>query len=304
MTLSDPNKLHDSAPAGEQRRIDSFLATARRVTPGDTHLLHELAVGVFWPHRDRDIDMLLRVGRGYVALDEIGRAMGSTMYFPTDGDLSFLGMMVVAPRLQAQGTGRWLMRMVLEEVGDHDLRLTATKQGFPLYQSEGFAAVGQIRQHQGIAKPIHDPARVDGITVRNMTDEDLPDIGALDAHAYGAARSAIMNALAEKSTGVVAERGGKVVGFAMIRNFGRGRVIGPIVCEDEGIAMQMTAPLIQAHKGQFLRIDTPGETPLFDAFLAAAGLGIHDTCTEMVRGRQRRSSEGPITFGMASHSLG
>lgn len=306
MALTDQNKERKSTlpPGQEQRQIDSFLATARQVTPADTPLLHELAVGVFWPHRDRDLDMLLRVGRGYVAIDEIGRAMGSTMYFRTESDLSFLGMMAVAPRLQAQGTGRWLMRLVLAEIGDHDLRLTATKQGFPLYQSEGFLPVGSIRQHQGIARPIRDPDGVAGMSLRPMEAADMPTVRALDAHAYGAARGKTFDALAEKSKGLVAERAGEIRGFAMIRNFGRGKVIGPVVCEDESTAMQLVAPLIQAHQGQFLRVDTPGETPHFDAFLAAAGLGIHDTCTEMVRGRQRRAAEGAVTFGMASHSLG
>ncbi|MGB0659836.1 MAG: GNAT family N-acetyltransferase [Mangrovicoccus sp.] len=288
----------------EQRMIDSFLATARPLSLADRGLLHELAVGVFWPHRGRDLDLLLRLGRGYIATDEIGRAMGSTMAFESGEDFAFLGMMVVAPRLQAQGTGRWLLRLVLRDCGARDFRLTATKSGFPLYESEGFVPQALIRQHQGVARSIHLPDPVSGLELRPLTAEDHPEILALDAHAYGASRPQMLEALYEKSEGMVALSGGKICGFALMRNFGRGRVIGPIVAERDRIAMQMIAPLIQAHEGQFLRVDCPTESPVFEAFLAAAGLGVYDTVTEMSRGTHRRASQGPVTFGMASHSIG
>lgn len=295
-----------AAPNGAvQRRFDSFLATARPVTPEDAPLLHELAVGVLWPHRERDMDMLLRVGQGYISVDEIGRAMGSTMYFRTDGDLTFLGMMTVMPRLQARGTGRWLLRMALEDVAGCDLRLTATRQAYILYESHGFVPCGRIAQHQGIAQPVALPDAAPGVTLRPIEAGDFDAILALDAHAYGARRSRILTAVHERSGGVVATRGGQIRGFAMIRNFGRGRVIGPVVAETQEAAIAMVAPLVRAHEGQFLRLDTPAENEVLRTFITAAGLGLHDnTVTEMVRGTNRRARSGPVMLAMASHSLG
>lgn len=290
--------------AAEERRIDSYLARARQLTADDRGLLHELVVGVFWPHRDRDLEFLLKVGQGYIATDEIGRAMASTMYFATETDLCFLGMMTVTPRFQAMGAGRWLLNLVKKDTEGCDLRLTATKQGYPLYVSEGFVPVGPIRQHQGTARPIHLPEDAPGVELRPLQAEDRGAVLALDTHAYGGARPVVLDALMEKSEGKMAYRDGAPVGFAMLRNFGRGRVIGPVVAEDERTAMQMIAPMIQAHEGRFLRMDVPGDTPRLEAFLAAAGLGVYDTVTEMVNGRQRRAAAGPVTFGLASQSLG
>jgi hypothetical protein len=68
--------------------------------------------------------------------------------------------------------------------------------------------------------------------------------------------------------------------------------------------MMLAAPLIQRSEGEIVRLDLPGESELFSAFLSAAGMGVHDTVTEMYLGRQRRPLTGPRMFGLAAHSLG
>ncbi|WP_172327479.1 GNAT family N-acetyltransferase [Mangrovicoccus sp. HB161399] len=292
------------APGPDQMMIDSFLATAHRVAPEHRPLLHELAVGVFWPHRGRDLDLMIRLGEGYVATDAIGRAMGSVMHFPAEDEFSFLGMMVVAPRLRSYGTGRWLMRMVMAEAAGCDLRLTATKAGYRLYESEGFEPRGLVRQHQGRARAIHAPDPVPGVEIRKLAPGDAPAIRALDAHAYGASRTAALDVFLGISEGIAAVKDGEVIGYALMRDFGRGKVIGPVVATEDRIAMQMAAPFILANEGKFLRIDTLSDSAVFGAFLAAAGLGVYDTLSEMVLGAQRRAMSGPQIFGMASHSFG
>ena len=109
------------APTDDSFRVDKFVATAHRISLADRALLHELTVGVFWPHRWRDLDVFISLGEGYLAVDEIGRAMGSAMCFRAEPDFAMLGMMVTAPRLQTMGTGRWLLRRVMNlttEPGD------------------------------------------------------------------------------------------------------------------------------------------------------------------------------------------
>ena len=63
-------------------RLESYTATIEPVDGSKREMLHQLAMTVFWPHRGRDIDLFLRLGQGYVACDEIGRPLGSAMYFP------------------------------------------------------------------------------------------------------------------------------------------------------------------------------------------------------------------------------
>lgn len=298
--------IRSEAPvvATDWLQVDMFKA---RIEPIDLSMvdpLHSLTISVFWPHRAPDIALMVGLGAGYIALDEIGRPLSSVMGFPSGEDFAMLGMMVTTPRLQAQGTGGRLLRRVMCEQAGRDLRLSATRQGYHLYESAGFAPVGLVYQHQGIARAIRAPETVRGLAVRPMQPGDLGQMRALDTHAYGAARTAILDAVLDASDVIVAERGGAVEGFAMIRNFGKGKVIGPIVAEQDAVAMQLAATFIRAHEGQFLRLDSIVESDRFETFLAAAGLGVYDTVTDMRVGRLRRALSGHMTYALATQSMG
>lgn len=300
----DNDALPTDKSAGDSFRVDKFVATAHRISLADRALLHELTVGVFWPHRWRDLDVFISLGEGYLAVDEIGRAMGSAMCFRAEPDFAMLGMMVTAPRLQTMGTGRWLLRRVMNECRKMDLRLSATRQGYRLYKEAGFVPLATIWQHQGTTRRVQLPDAVPGVTVRGMEPDDAAGILALDTQAYGAARDRAMREMLRLSDGMVVERDGALCGFALRRRFGRGWVVGPVVAETEDIAMMLAAPLIKRSEGEFVRLDTPVESEKFSAFLSAVGMGLYDTVTEMYLGRQRRPLDGARMFGLTSHSLG
>ncbi|WP_339760937.1 GNAT family N-acetyltransferase [uncultured Hoeflea sp.] len=284
--------------------LDNFEATVREIRPDDRQLLYQLTVSVFWPHRDHDLDLLISLGRGYIAIDAIGRPMGSAMYFPAGDDFSMFGMMVTAPRLQTQGAGRHLLNQIMTDCAGRDLRLSATRAGYLLYKSVGFVPVNRISQHQGIAHDIYLPSPVAGVETRALVTADIPAVLALDGPAFGADRSEILGVLLGLSEARVALRDGEIVGYALMRHFGRGKVIGPVIAEGDRMAMQLVAPFIQANTGSFLRLDVPLRSEVFESFLSASGMGVYDTVTEMRIGPLRRASSGAQLFGLAAHSLG
>lgn len=285
-------------------RIDNFEAQVVPIDPGSRDVLHELTVSVFWPHRQSDIDLLIRLGRGYVALDEIGRPLGSAMHFPMGDDFAMLGMMVTPPRLQAQGAGRALLGQILQDCSGRDLRLNATRAGYRLYRSVGFVDVGTVWQHQGIVGAVPQVDAVSGVDLAVMTAADHAAIAQMDAQAFGARRSAVLDALIGISTGLIATRAGVPCGFALMRRFGKGHVIGPLVADSEALAMLIAATLMRQAQGSFVRLDAPRDSQRLRAFLTRAGMVEYDTVTEMHRGRQRRATEGLVTYGLAAHSLG
>ncbi|MFT6459300.1 N-acetyltransferase [Pseudophaeobacter arcticus] len=285
-------------------KVDVFQAATHEISLKDLPLLQELTVGVFWPHRDRDLEMLVKLGQGYLVLDEIGRPLSSAMKFEMGPDLAMLGMMITAPRLQTLGTGRWLLQQIMQDCGSRDMRLSATRAGYRLYKNAGFEPVATIRQQQGIARQVLPPAPLPHTDVRAIDDADWVALLELDLGAYGGDRKNILQALQAKSDCVVAERAGQIVGYAMIRNFGRGQVIGPVVADSDRLAIQLIAPLIEKRSGAFLRMDTPAEEGELTNFLSAAGLGLYDTVTEMCLGKQRRATSGAVVYGLAAHSLG
>ncbi|TMV90809.1 GNAT family N-acetyltransferase [Thioclava sp. BHET1] len=290
--------------AQDWMQVDSYKA---RIEPIDTSMiakLQTLTVGVFWPHREADLAVLLEVGAGYLALDEIDRALASTMQFPCGDDFSMLGMMVTTPRLQAMGTGARLLRRTMADCNRRDMRLSATKSGYRLYETAGFVPDGLIYQHQGKARPIHAPRPVPGVSLRPMEPRDTAAVAELDRLAHGVDRSTILGVFLARSEAIVAERDGAVIGYALCRPFGKGRVIGPCICEDEAVAIQMVAHFVMSYEGSFLRFDLHQENERIAAFLSASGLGMFDTVTEMHLGASRRARSGVMSYGMAMQSLG
>lgn len=292
------------APSDERLQIDAFAARVAPMTLADRAQVHELTVSVQWPHRPDDLDLLIGLGRGYVARDQIGRPLGSAMHFPMGPDFATLGMMITPPRLQSQGGGRWLLNRVLRDCAGRDLRLNATRSGFRLYQSAGFIPVGLVYQHQGVVESVPGADTVPGVEVAPMGGDDRAAIGALDAAGFGADRSALLDALMPLSAGVVARAAGRPCGFAMMRAFGRGQVIGPVVAETEAVARLMVAGLLRGHAGGFVRMDVPEGHRALTGFLEAAGMRQFDSVTEMRIGPQRRARSGAQTFGLAGHSVG
>jgi len=285
-------------------RIDAFEARVVPISADSRALLHELTVSVHWPHREADIDLLIRLGRGHVALDQIGRPLGSAMHFPMGADFAMLGMMVTPPRLQAQGAGRALLRRIMADCAGRDLRLNATRSGYRLYQSAGFVDVGTVWQHQGTVAAAAAVDPVPGVELAVIAPGDRAAVEALDASAFGARRVTVLEALLGVSTGLIATRAGAPCGFALMRRFGKGHVIGPLVADSEALAMLIAATLMRQAQGSFVRLDTPCTGPALRGFLTASGMAEFDTVTEMRLGPQRRATEGPMIFGLAAHSLG
>jgi GNAT superfamily N-acetyltransferase len=289
--------------ASEAYVLESYETTARPLTPEDIAALHELTVSVGWPHRPRDLAFLIEVGDGFVACDEIGRAVGSAMYFPMGADFATIGMMMTTPRLQFQGAGRWLLHKVLERCAGRDLRLDATRQSYRLHESAGFRPVRTIHQHQGIARGVSLPPVPPGASLREASPEDLDAIAALDLAAFGADRRSILGIIMQGCEGVILERDGAPIGFALCREFGRGHVIGPVVAPDEASAISVIAPLVARRIGQFVRLDTGQESTVLNAYLAGAGLRHCNTVTAMIFGRDRTGRD-PSVFALMSHTLG
>ncbi len=284
-----------------RRRVD-YDIEIRTMTEADLAQAHQLSIGVGWPHRAEDWRLVLSVGHGFIACDVIGRALGSGLWWPFGAHFATVGMVITAPRLQAQGAGRRLMDTIFAESGERSLRLNSTRAGYRLYRSLGFEPTGRVFQHQGPAiAPAGDDAPA---PVRAIVPGDLGAIARLDQMAYGADRTRVMAALLALSTGTIIERDGAPVGFSLCRRFGRGHVVGPIVAEDDAMAIALTRPHVLAHEGTFLRVDTAQEQGRFGAFLEACGMTIFDTVTTMTRGRHHGARGAARTYGLANQALG
>lgn len=254
---------------------------------------------VQWPHRPEDWRMALDLGAGTVAIDAAGRVVGTILLTPYADDCATISLVIVNETLRGHGLGRRLMLAAMAQAGSRPLRLTATADGLPLYRKLGFVACGEIRQHQGAVQAVASPGNVE-----DATASDILEIKALDRAAFGADRGALIDLFVASGRFAVIRRNGQVDGFAAIRPFGRGEVIGPVVATDPIDAKALIAFFAAPRSGAFLRIDTPSESGLSDWFadigLAPVGGGI----VMHVPPRISAANAGATLFALASQAFG
>ncbi|SEE42726.1 Acetyltransferase (GNAT) domain-containing protein [Rhizobiales bacterium GAS191] len=275
----------------------------RAMEEADLGAAHSLSVAVGWPHRHGDWRAVFEIGHGYCAHDAIGRLVGTAMWWPIGAAFATIGMVIVAPSLRGQGLGRQMMSAVQEAAQGRTLQLNATLAGMKLYKSQGFRAIGAVRQYQGVARPAKWHSSAD-ILVRPSTAEDWASIAELDRAAHGVDRRNVLRALTGDAAGAIGERDARVTGFAFCRPFGRGYVIGPIVAFDEETAIALAAPFVMAHAGYFVRADIPEGMTGLSCFLEECGLLPAGGGTTMIKGRAPRRSGRVRVFGLINQAIG
>ncbi|MBY5375793.1 GNAT family N-acetyltransferase [Rhizobium leguminosarum] len=251
-----------------------------------------------WPHRTEDWQLALALSDGMVAVED-GKVVGTVLVTPYKEDCATINMVIVDETMRGRGLGRKLMDAALLIAGDRPLRLVATTAGLPLYQKLGFHETGTVAQHQGLAGDIAASAETQA-----ATDADVPAIVALDRLAFGADREGLLSYFAGIGAFAVIRRDGHVSGFACLRPFGRGEVIGPVVAADLGQARKLIEHFIARRPGRFLRVDTTDETGL-SPWLAEQGLAHVGGGITMKKPLVRDTADPTATtFALASQALG
>jgi hypothetical protein len=255
---------------------------------------------VNWPHRPEDITLLLELGDGFIASDEIGRPLGAGMVFSYAPDVAMIGMMMTHPKLQAGGLGAHILDELPKLVDTDVFRLNATRSAHRLYRSAGFLEAGAVTQYQGMVGAV---PKVPDMALRPANDADFETVVALDRAAHGVSREGVLRALWPMSSTTLLSDGSRVTGFAMCRLFGRGRLIGPLIAPDESAAIALAQAFLLGKKNLFFRLDAETRFGVLGQFLNAAGLESYDRVIPMTRGGADRIPPDGV-FALASQALG
>jgi predicted N-acetyltransferase YhbS len=258
----------------------------RPFTADDIPAAHALSVEVKWPHRADDWRFVLDAGAGFIAQDG-ERIVGTALCWKYGAQAGSLGMVIVAPDCQGRGIGRKLMELLLEALGSRVTVLHATPAGEPLYAKLGFGRIGVLHQHQSADFVVPRVDLKEDERIRPLDPNDTPTLVSLASRACGLDRGALLPLLLKHAQGVVLEREHQIAGFALIREFGRGHAIGPVVSitQDEDHtrrAKAMIAHWLAHNEGRFTRLDTPDESGL-SPWLDDLGLTRVDTVVKMSR---------------------
>ncbi len=259
-----------------------------------------LSQAVQWPYRVEDWAFALGLGRGFV-VERGQQVVGTALWWPYGEDYASMGMIIVADDAQRQGIGARLMAAMLADAADRTIILNSTLEGAALYTRLGFKPYGAVYQHQAILQQA--PTSERSLQTRAFTPQDQDELEALDRTASGMDRRALLNALYPMADIIVAQADGRITGYACVRRWGRGVVIGPVIARDAEDAKALIATLAARHVGGFVRIDVTLASGL-NPWLESIGLPqVHDVVS-MSLGQPPKAGPEATLFALSNQSLG
>lgn len=274
-------------------QTDPSALKAVEIAPfAEAHLPGALALSqaAGWPHRIEDWALGLSVSQG-VAVIAGGRVVGTGLC-SVHGPVATLNMIIVDEAMRGRGLGSRVMERIIALAGEREMRLVATDEGLPLYRKMGFADCGCIVQLQGLARATNPEQPV------SLAPADTGAMAAMDRAASGMERQPLLERVTAMGETLTTEGG-----FALLRPFGRGHVLGPVVARDAAAARALIAAGASHMAGRFLRIDVP-EEPGLAPFVEALGLSVVGGGTTMVRAPLPCPAAGFQTYALISQALG
>ena len=226
--------------------------------------------------------------------------IGTAMWWPYGPDDGTIGMVLVQAQVQRRGIGRKLMDAVLSEAGARRLYLNSTEAGTALYRTLKFVPCGGLRQIQGFATGASHARQP---FMRVAVKRDLALLATVDRKATGMDRTGLLDELLSTGRGLVLEEQNSITGFGFVRDFGKGQLIGPVVCHTDGRAQSLIAAFLAETRG-FVRIDCDlAYTELTD-WLLTHGLTDSGTAIRMARGLLKEPHRTIKQYAVASQALG
>ncbi|GAA4228974.1 GNAT superfamily N-acetyltransferase [Sagittula marina] len=245
---------------------------------------------VQWPHRIEDWKLHLAISQGVAAVAD-GRVMGTALC-SLFGPVAAVNMIIADAAMRGRGLGRRLMEHVITLARDREMRLVAPQDGLPLYRKLGFEDCGHVVQLQGTACAATPELPV------TFAPANLHKLAEMDTEASGMARGPLLSRIADSGETLTTTGG-----FAILRRFGKGHVLGPVVARDATAARSLIAAGVNHMQGRFLRIDLIEERGLVP-FVEELGLTVVGGGTSMVRNPKARTDGDYQTHAMISQAHG
>jgi len=272
----------------------SHPKTVRLLAPGDVEAALDLSISAGWNQTEADWRMLLRLAPGGCFAIEDGGAVRATATLLGFGkELGWVGMVLTHPLYRRRGFARTLLEHVVSVAdawGIACLKLDATDQGEELYRGFGFRAAQPVERWWR-----HGEASVDGPRAHGQWPVDF---GKLDTQAFGVDRSALLGALAERSS-VFAVDGG----FAFLREGVRAPYAGPVVARDVAAARELMSACIRGAGASGCFWDLlPGNRAAIE-LARDLGFEARRKLIRMVRGAACGGRD-ELVFGIAGFELG
>lgn len=267
-----------------------------RLTRADLHACVELARSCGWRDELSDWRPLFAAAevRGVRWGDELVATCSRAAY----GTVAVLGKLLVRGEARRRGLARALMEASIAASDGAVVTLVATEAGRPLYESLGFAPVGEVVVLEG--RLVRDgPPLPGGVTLGAF---DLARAIELDRRITSCDRAEALRARAAEAVHAwCAFRGAELVGYVMATSRPDRRVIGPVITLEPSLG----AALVHAVAGMHdVRVDVPSFHWSLVESLTARGLAVAARRAELTLGGVALPLSAPGRVALAAQALG
>jgi GNAT superfamily N-acetyltransferase len=267
-----------------------------------------LSIEAGWNQNIADWRFMLGAGRGFGCVGPDGKWQASSLVLPLGQKLAWISMVLVTRERRRRGVGTSLLRHCIEEVRSAGAvaGLDATELGRPIYLPLGFRDLYEIsRWHFDESKDaaISPPA---GICARPLTAADLPRLALYDRPLTGMERPAILAHLALRQPGrawIAEDAARKIVGFVLGREGRVATSLGPVVADNEAIALTLIAKAAASAPGPFI-VDVPVVHRALRAWLEGQGATSPRGYMRMTLGEAKGLDDPSHVFALAGPELG
>jgi hypothetical protein len=222
--------------------------------------------------------------------------------------LAWISMVLVTKAQRRSGIGTRLLNHCIEEVrADGAVAgLDATEQGRPIYLPLGFHdlyAISRWHVDRAIDRVIDAPA---GVTLRPISQGDLPRLARYDRLLSGMHRPAILEHLALRQpcrAWIALSLAGEIVGFVLGREGRAATSLGPVVADSEAIALALIGRAVASADGPFI-LDIPQRHRAVQAWLKRHGATTPRGYMRMTLGEPGAIADPTYLFALAGPELG
>lgn len=237
-----------------------------------------------WNQTPVDWERFLRASpEGCFVAETQGRVCGTATTMIYEGRFAWIGMVLVDPENRGQGIGTQLLKKAIEHLDVRRIstvKLDATQQGKPIYETLGFVTEYEI------ARWVLRRVRGDQTLPQQPARPDLVKISSLDREVFGADRSDLLCSLdhetPEFTLATLLE--GELAGYALGRRGSRADHLGPWMARNASSGSALLDEFLRRSSRETVFVDCLKSNPFAQMLLRSRGFEFARPLTRMFRG--------------------
>lgn len=214
----------------------------RIMQPSDVPLAMELSSAANWNQTPEDWCRIMQMSvEGCHCIEDAGKIVATASLMPYNTQLAWIGMVLTRSEYRRRGLARRLMEDAIaaaERSGICTLKLDATDEGRPLYESLGFVAESIVERWGREGKESVDVDIVSQCATKGLLNgaRISDDLFSHDAKAFGVGRRVLLELLSASG-----RCDSSINSYVLSRPGRRARYLGPCVATSETEARQLIA---------------------------------------------------------------